>query len=660
MNSHRSSKHTLSFYLLYPVIAITLLCSSSALAQPQIEWELVNPFPFITNDEKILELLKTFRAIPGERTALALEQELQRIHEERVDQRRNLEYTDCINTGEASKSKHNCELKKKLPYLGWFADLSTNSYKSNTCWDSSSLTFISTDKCLGYPQIPPTRTIRAWVQGISNLNPASGIWTRNTLQLPQDSYMKCPPEYAGVPCIEFEQTPEVDFTLIFDHPDLGRLETGPIRSSEKLVVGIGDSFASGEGNPDRPAQFMLNQSDRDFFWFWKWRRLPRRDLFDPDNHGKPANVEWLDRRCHRSMYSYQFKTALHMALINPKQAVTFVSYACSGATTDNIHLKNNEQSAQEQMLDTDINRAKKIKLQLKAVKEAIGDRQIDVLLLSTGGNDLKFSKYVADIVLSGKTRWLAHRVGQTKKTRVATFETKYEPMLKKNYSSLHQAIFEEYSLNISGCKKGSPCDRIVLMAYPNILMNEDGKVCKVDRDEFTMPFNRDRRRGIRTEKIYNDLFIPLIRFQQKAGDLLREDGSKLGWSIAKDTENVFNHHGFCSSQGPNTNQNDRMIMPQRKKYEWNAFRPKGNAEFALGKYMPYDYKPYGSRARWVRLPLDSKLVSDQREKLWRFTIDFLFKDDRSSVMHPTAMGHAAMADMNLRKLREILGPAFNK
>src|SRR5690606_32808333 len=44
----------------------------------------------------------------------------------------------------------------------------------------------------------------------------------------------------------------------------------------------------------------------------------------------PAN--WQDRKCHRSAYSYQLRTALQVALADPKHsAVTFLGLACSGA-----------------------------------------------------------------------------------------------------------------------------------------------------------------------------------------------------------------------------------------------------------------------------------------------------------------------------------------
>ena len=41
-------------------------------------------------------------------------------------------------------------------------------------------------------------------------------------------------------------------------------------------------------------------------------------------------AQWIDRSCHRSAYSYQFRAALQLAL-EGSSAVTFLDYACSGA-----------------------------------------------------------------------------------------------------------------------------------------------------------------------------------------------------------------------------------------------------------------------------------------------------------------------------------------
>lgn len=77
-----------------------------------------------------------------------------------------------------------------------------------------------------------------------------------------------------------------------------------------LIVSLGDSYASGEGNPDIPQV-------PGFFW-----------------PGIDQEVDWLDDRCHRSALSGPAQAALRLERSDPKTSVTFLSFACSGATVD--------------------------------------------------------------------------------------------------------------------------------------------------------------------------------------------------------------------------------------------------------------------------------------------------------------------------------------
>ncbi len=75
-----------------------------------------------------------------------------------------------------------------------------------------------------------------------------------------------------------------------------------------LIVAIGDSLASGEGNPDVP-QHVSNITGL------------------PD-----ADPRWQDKRCHRSADAYPSQAAMAMEFSDPHTSVTFISFACSGAT----------------------------------------------------------------------------------------------------------------------------------------------------------------------------------------------------------------------------------------------------------------------------------------------------------------------------------------
>ena len=94
-----------------------------------------------------------------------------------------------------------------------------------------------------------------------------------------------------------------------------------------LIVGLGESYSSGQGNPDIPAR-------------WKsWRNINSPQVLDvswlnePGRYldGKSGEARWLDAECYRSFFNYQTLTAFKVASERPKSFVSFLHYACSGA-----------------------------------------------------------------------------------------------------------------------------------------------------------------------------------------------------------------------------------------------------------------------------------------------------------------------------------------
>ena len=93
---------------------------------------------------------------------------------------------------------------------------------------------------------------------------------------------------------------------------------------DRLVIGFGNSFTSGEGNPERLALFSGKP--------WPGGNLPDRAPDPVSLATKDTRAQWTDRWCHRSVYSWQIRTALDAALNDPHQSFTVLPYGCSGAT----------------------------------------------------------------------------------------------------------------------------------------------------------------------------------------------------------------------------------------------------------------------------------------------------------------------------------------
>lgn len=95
--------------------------------------------------------------------------------------------------------------------------------------------------------------------------------------------------------------------------------------STSLIVGLGDSFASGEGNPDFAAKTSSKKLSLD------WNHEDPKWMFKPYGGGRyVANAQWWDETCHRSLLSWQSLYAMKKAVADPHLVVRFASFSCSG------------------------------------------------------------------------------------------------------------------------------------------------------------------------------------------------------------------------------------------------------------------------------------------------------------------------------------------
>lgn len=161
-----------------------------------------------------------------------------------------------------------------------------------------------------------------------------------------------------------------------------------------LVVAMGDSFISGEGNPDVPADLTRLAPTRE-------RRLVSWPLsLDPDTDDLKV-AEWWDEPCHRSLLSWPVTTTLAWAAEDSRRAITLVHVGCSGAEIRDGLLGG--QSGLPGCPDNP-NPRRHCPLenrdgpsQITQVRRLLGygGRPIDRVLLSIGGNDIGFVGVIA-------------------------------------------------------------------------------------------------------------------------------------------------------------------------------------------------------------------------------------------------------------------------
>jgi hypothetical protein len=126
-----------------------------------------------------------------------------------------------------------------------------------------------------------------------------------------------------------------------------------------LILSLGDSIASGEGNPDA--------------------------------HFPDGSVQWSDQRCHRSGRSGAAQAARRLETSDARTSVTFVSVACSGAgIQDGLIGQQNELTSQIEVA------AGLLCPEGRTCNSKDDISQIDALVLQVGANDLHFDDVVFD------------------------------------------------------------------------------------------------------------------------------------------------------------------------------------------------------------------------------------------------------------------------
>lgn len=442
-----------------------------------------------------------------------------------------------------------------------------------------------------------------------------------------------------------------------------------IRVKDIFVVGLGDSFGSGEGNPDVPVRFSPERTiayggdKAGDLGGYPARVGPWKQVGD-DAFVK-NNARWLDQACHRSLYSYQLRAALQLAVEDPHRAVTFAGFACSGAEVVwglFLRYKGNEwvpnppdlsqisaaADAQCGKVDApfqDMPEAYHIR---GAISELQGGvvlskcpvehaRKIDLLLLSIGGNDVGFARLVANAVLSDSS--LVRRLGgwfgqvhgnQESEELLTRLDTRYKSLNRALHGILH-IPWEE-------------ADRVILTAYPPFSMLDDaGAVCA------------DGSAGM---EVFSDFAIT-----QKAAltsawladklDQIQGETAKLhSWSFVSGHRQAFVGHGLCAGHTNGLGSiADDLRLPRRQGDVWVP-------------YNPAHFEPYAARQRWFRTPNDAFMtgnfhvagsVMQSVLKLQSFSwFQVLLASTYSGAFHPSAEGHAAIADAVVHRAREVL------
>jgi hypothetical protein len=486
------------------------------------------------------------------------------------------------------------------------------------------------------------------------------------------------------PCNEPIRLPKIafgeEFSLSVASDGLGVASLSNQIGRVVTIVGMGDSFASGEGNPDKPVFFgnavnLFNrsshldenapptpvESDSAFRLYPLRLGVHLSGDGDPIDYGrKAAAAKWLMEQCHRSLYSQQVKATLALALEQRQLAVTFLGYACTGATVNAGLLgywqgRGDPKYTPHQFYDASPQLMKYLRDACRTQKgyniyseparfnwrnlPPCRDprlKNVDALLVSIGGNDVDFANVIVHESVDSGGRFEPFLAALYPLWREvadpASFNdarTLARDKLPQYYRELAEALHQYVPVE---------SHNILLTAYPQMTKLADGKFCNVQNAIDGMQVHEilGLRRNT-TGKEAADFVTDLTGFIKAAVP------SNQGWQVVDNHVEQFAGHAICPGQG----STDPWQFPTLSD---------DGTEWLHGD--PRIWATYRLRDRWFVTPNDAFLATDYMMPDRSRTTDRtqpMFAATLSGAFHPNALGHAAIADAVLPRLRETLG-----
>ena len=443
-----------------------------------------------------------------------------------------------------------------------------------------------------------------------------------------------------------------------------------------LIAGLGDSIAAGEGNPDKAVElegsfcfkrFLRGSSGGQYF-------RPGRAGYNDDRScengpSTPAagsdwarhGARWMSPGCHRSLYSYQVRTALALAVEQPHLAVTLLPLACSGAAigpgmfssqaVDDcpwvVGIDNCSGTSPAQFAT--------LKDLMAAARKQNPQRSLDLVLLTVGANDINFAGLVANVIVDAATERLLLRQSGSLATAQDS-QKLLDGNLPDAFGQMRTALKPYVGGNLA---------RVVFVSYGNPALAAPDKPCPGGRDGLDVhpAFGADAERLRAAAEFVDKKFLPGLKA------LATCDGAKSCRDPMTDRmifidshQGAFASHGMCVHSKSDPEFDRACFSASGGSFETELTKGADNP-LICGRAAS-DYLPYASRGRWIRTADDSYFTamtypegmpgvlkpSDIHDAIWG-----VLSAVYGGAVHPTAEGYAAMADAALPAAREVLG-----
>lgn len=418
-----------------------------------------------------------------------------------------------------------------------------------------------------------------------------------------------------------------------------------IQVRDLMLVAFGDSFSSGESNPDLAAIHdngpVLGKGDiRQPLEGLRWTDSPHRLTRQP---------VWLDGNCHRSILSWPILAAAKLAVENPHMVVRIASWACSGAEIPDgfftsqlrdFELRRSQfDAARDALCKKNARRAPpfpSIERLGKGNQAGLGRmasdsgcveedrvRPIDAVLLTFGGNDVFFAPVIADTVaitgthlpfVDSVVKPLRKHVVKTPeqaRDRILGQVNRPEDRLQQRYAALDRGI---RALGVTP-------ERVFQVQYPNPLYEAPGRYCDISAfDGMDIVDLRQRKTNITKDEARHVESTMIMPLQQAIS------GRPYGWNVVDRHVETGKSHGLCAYF---SDKQKELAIPRLTGGNW------------VRGELPSQYRHYAATARWFRTPDDVVMGVYQGSSLLPI----------SGAFHPSAQAHGAIADAVFDQLK---------
>lgn len=290
--------------------------------------------------------------------------------------------------------------------------------------------------------------------------------------------------------------------------------------SNYLMVVMGDSYASGEGNPRNVDAWLKN----------------RTRSFEP---------YWDEDQCNRSVRGAPAQAALKLEKMSNKTSVTLVDVSCSGATVGKGIL-----GPQYRGLST----------QIESVNVLVGDRKIDAVVMSIGGNDVGFATILTTCALQVNCPLAkATALPLSGFTTIASGVQGLTAGLASSYSAINKCFTDSSCQGVQDQKLPglslSDGGTVFLNSYPDVTRSQTGEICSyltITKEDFAWAQDSILNPSPTNPFVYQTARGAQVPLNNSAGSLngAIANTAQLGWQpimgtwINTGTEPIG--HGVCA------------------------------------------------------------------------------------------------------------------